>query len=178
KKTGALKSQERKEKEKEKERWREEKQQETVVKRQKENEEEEENVMPTSLDPLENGFINHAQREQERMNDRLLKKTYSKKNKQIKALQVRPVKLDEDGAMQEINRPNRSTSKEHLSESSTHSLSGRGYSNVSGGAAGKVTDYRRSGIITLPADPALFMRKITVNDSVVLSPEATYSRVE
>uniref|UniRef100_A0A4W5MIZ3 Uncharacterized protein n=1 Tax=Hucho hucho TaxID=62062 RepID=A0A4W5MIZ3_9TELE len=80
KKTGALKSQERKEKEKEKERWREEKQQETVVKRQKE--EEEENVMPTSLDPLENGFINHAQREQERMNDRLLKKTYSKKNKQ------------------------------------------------------------------------------------------------
>uniref|UniRef100_A0AAZ3QAF6 Fibrosin-1-like protein n=1 Tax=Oncorhynchus tshawytscha TaxID=74940 RepID=A0AAZ3QAF6_ONCTS len=76
KKTGALKSQERKE------RWREEKQQETVVKRQKE--EEEENVMPTSLDPLENGFINHAQREQERMNDRLLKKTYSKKNKQRK----------------------------------------------------------------------------------------------
>nr|XP_046202999.1 fibrosin-1-like protein isoform X2 [Oncorhynchus gorbuscha] len=127
KKTGALKSQERKEKEKE--RWREEKQQETVVKRQKEKEEEEEeNVMPTSLDPLENGFINHAQREQERMNDRLLKKTYSKKNKQIKALQVRPVKLDEVGAMQEFNRPNRSISKEHLSESSTHSLSGRGYS--------------------------------------------------
>lgn len=52
-----------------------------MVKRQKE--EEEENVMPTSLDPLENGFINHAQREQERMNDRLLKKTYSKKNKQV-----------------------------------------------------------------------------------------------
>uniref|UniRef100_A0AAZ3S3B3 Fibrosin-1-like protein n=1 Tax=Oncorhynchus tshawytscha TaxID=74940 RepID=A0AAZ3S3B3_ONCTS len=124
KKTGALKSQERKE------RWREEKQQETVVKRQKE--EEEENVMPTSLDPLENGFINHAQREQERMNDRLLKKTYSKKNKQIKALQVRPVKLDEDGAMQEFNRPNRSISKEHLSESSTHSLSGRGYSGCKG----------------------------------------------
>ena len=35
---------------------------------------------------------------------------------QIKALQVRPVKLDEDGAMQEFNRPNRSISKEHLSE--------------------------------------------------------------
>ncbi|KAK6306214.1 hypothetical protein J4Q44_G00231390 [Coregonus suidteri] len=136
KKTGTLKSQEhkkekerwREEKKKEKERWREEKQQqETVVKRQKE---EEENVMPLSLDPLENGFINHAQREQERMNDRLLKKTYSKKNKQIKALQVRPVRLDEDEAMQEINRPNRSTSKEHLSESSTHSLSGRGYSKA------------------------------------------------
>uniref|UniRef100_A0A4W5M0B1 Uncharacterized protein n=1 Tax=Hucho hucho TaxID=62062 RepID=A0A4W5M0B1_9TELE len=126
KKTGALKSQVdkkkekerwREEKKKEKERWREEKQQqEPVVKIQKEENEEEENVMPLSLDPLENGFINHAQREQERMNDRLLKKTYSKKNKQIKALQVRPVRLDEDEAMQEINRPNRSTSKEHLSE--------------------------------------------------------------
>lgn len=54
-----------------------------MVKRQKEENEEEENVMPLSLDPLENGFINHAQREQERMNDRLLKKTYSKKNKQV-----------------------------------------------------------------------------------------------
>lgn len=50
--------------------------------------------------------------------------------------------------------------------------------NVSGGAAGKVTDYRRSGIIILPADPALFMRKITVNDSVVLSPEAKSCRVQ
>ncbi|XP_029619166.1 fibrosin-1-like protein isoform X2 [Salmo trutta] len=131
KKTGALKSQEdkkkekerwREEKKKEKERWREEKQQqETVVKRQKEENEEEENVMPLSLDPLENGFINHAQREQERMNDRLLKKTYSKKNKQTKALQVRPVRLDEDEAMQEINRPNRSMSKEHLSECDSES---------------------------------------------------------
>ncbi|KAL0979228.1 hypothetical protein UPYG_G00182400 [Umbra pygmaea] len=124
KKTGGLK--ERKEK-KRKEKA-EEEQLVTAVKHQKEENEEEENVMPLSMDPLENGFINHAQREQERMNDRLLKKTYSKKNKQIKALQVRPVRQDEDEAMQEINRPDRSTSKEQLSESSTLSLSGRGYS--------------------------------------------------
>ncbi|KAJ8005785.1 hypothetical protein DPEC_G00121490 [Dallia pectoralis] len=130
KKTEGLKSKERKVKKK-KDRTEEKQQQVPVVKRQKEEiEEEEENLMPVSLDALENGFINHAQREQERMNDRLLKKTYSKKKKQIKALQVRPVILDEDGAVQEINRPNRSTSKEALSESSTFSLSGRGYSRV------------------------------------------------
>lgn len=45
-------------------------------------EEEEENVQP-AMDPLENGFLHHAQREQERMNERLLKKTYSKKNKTV-----------------------------------------------------------------------------------------------
>lgn len=65
-----------------KERWKEKK----VAKRQKkedqEVEEEEENVQPV-VDPLENGFLHHAEREQERMNERLLKKTYSKKNKMV-----------------------------------------------------------------------------------------------
>ncbi|KAF6733646.1 hypothetical protein FQA47_017455, partial [Oryzias melastigma] len=46
----------------------------------------------------------------------------------IKPLAVRPVKVSEDDALQELSRPHRSNSKEQLSESSTHSLSGRGYS--------------------------------------------------
>ncbi|KAF3696119.1 hypothetical protein EXN66_Car011795 [Channa argus] len=46
----------------------------------------------------------------------------------IKPLVLRPVKVSEDDTMQEHSRPNRSNSKEQLSESSTHSLSGRGYS--------------------------------------------------
>lgn len=57
-----------------------------MAKRQKTEEqeaaEEEENVQPV-VDPLENGFLHHAEREQERMNERLLKKTYSKKNKMV-----------------------------------------------------------------------------------------------
>lgn len=65
-----------------KERWKEKK----VAKRQKKEDqeaaEEEENVQPV-VDPLENGFLHHAEREQERMNERLLKKTYSKKNKMV-----------------------------------------------------------------------------------------------
>lgn len=76
KKSGVVKSQEKKE------RWKEKK----VAKRQKKEDEEavgeEENVQP-AVDPLENGFLHHAQREQERMNERLLKKTYSKKNKMV-----------------------------------------------------------------------------------------------
>lgn len=76
KKTGVVKVQEKKE------RWKEKK----VAKRQKKDdeevEEEEENVQPV-VDALENGFLHHAQREQERMNERLLKKTYSKKNKMV-----------------------------------------------------------------------------------------------
>ncbi|CAB1444757.1 unnamed protein product [Pleuronectes platessa] len=124
KKTRVVKTQEKKE------RWKEKKE----AKRQKKEDEavveEEENVQPV-LDPLENGFLNHAQREQERMNERLLKKTYSKKNKMIKPLVLRPVKVTEDETMQELSRPQRSNSKEQLSESSTHSLSGRGYSNMS-----------------------------------------------
>ncbi|TWW60770.1 hypothetical protein D4764_05G0008600, partial [Takifugu flavidus] len=79
KKSGVVKAQEKKE------RWKEKK----VAKRQKteaqEEEEEEENVQPV-VDPLENGFLHHAEREQERMNERLLKKTYSKKNKMVKHL--------------------------------------------------------------------------------------------
>lgn len=124
KKSGVVKTQEKKE------RWKEKK----MAKRQKEDEEvgeEEENVQPVMMDPLENGFLHHAQREQERMNERLLKKTYSKKNKTIKPLALRPVKVSEDETVQELSRPHRSNSKEQLSESSTHSLSGRGYS-VSG----------------------------------------------
>lgn len=57
-----------------------------MAKRQKKEDEEvaeeEENVQPV-VDALENGFLHHAQREQERMNERLLKKTYSKKNKMV-----------------------------------------------------------------------------------------------
>lgn len=68
---------------KEKKEWWKEK---NIAKRQKtegeDKEEEEENVQPV-VDPLENGFLHHAQREQERMNERLLKKTYSKKNKTV-----------------------------------------------------------------------------------------------
>ncbi|KAM4577283.1 fibrosin-1-like protein isoform 6-T6 [Odontesthes bonariensis] len=121
KKSAVVKTQEKKE------RWKDKK----VAKRQKNEDEEvqkeEENVQPV-LDPLENGFLHHAQREQERMNERLLKKTYSKKNKTIKPLALRPVKVSEDETLQELIRPHRSNSKEQLSESSTHSLSGHGYS--------------------------------------------------
>ncbi|XP_024861354.1 autism susceptibility gene 2 protein isoform X5 [Kryptolebias marmoratus] len=107
KKTGVMKTQEKKE------RWKEKK----VVKRQKKEDEdmEEENVQPV-LDPLENGFLHHAQREQERMNERLLKKTYSKKNKMIKPLALRPVKVSIDDTLHELGRPHRSNSKEQLSE--------------------------------------------------------------
>lgn len=113
KKSGVVKAQEKKE------RWKEKK----VAKRQKKDEqeataEEEENVQP-AVDPLENGFLHHAEREQERMNERLLKKTYSKKNKMIKPLSIRPVKVSEGEAVQELSRPHRSASKEQLSEVSS-----------------------------------------------------------
>ncbi|KAK1893293.1 Dynein heavy chain-like protein MAL7P1.162 [Dissostichus eleginoides] len=79
KKVGVVKTQEKKE------RWKEKK----VAKRQKKDdkeevvvEEEEENVQPVE-DPLEKGFLHHAQREAERMTERLLKRTYSKKNKMV-----------------------------------------------------------------------------------------------
>ncbi|XP_075960404.1 fibrosin-1-like protein isoform X4 [Anarhichas minor] len=109
KKAGVVKTQEKKE------RWKEKK----VAKRQKkedeEVEEEEENVEPV-VDALENGFLHHAQREQERMTERLLKKTYSKKNKMIKPFKLCPVKVREDEMVQELSRPHRSNSKEQLSE--------------------------------------------------------------
>ncbi|KAM4745771.1 fibrosin-1-like protein isoform 4-T4 [Anableps anableps] len=120
KKTGVMKKEK-------KEWWKEKKMAKRQKKEDEDKEEEEENVQPV-VDPLENGFLHHAQREQERMNERLLKKTYSKKNKTIKPLAPRPVKLREDETFQELSLPHRSNSKEQLSESSTHSLSGRGYS--------------------------------------------------
>ncbi|XP_059910133.1 uncharacterized protein LOC132459536 isoform X3 [Gadus macrocephalus] len=98
KKTGAVKMQEKKE------RWKEKKpskrqreaealgleqaeapgarvEQEMEVRREVEGEEE--NLVPAAMDPLEKGFLAHAQREQDRMNERLLKRTYSKKNKTV-----------------------------------------------------------------------------------------------
>ncbi|XP_077377381.1 fibrosin-like 1 isoform X8 [Festucalex cinctus] len=118
KKTGLLKT-------REKERWQEKR----LAKRPKteDEEEEEENVQPIA-DPLENGFFHHAQREQERMNERLLKKTYSKKNKMIKPFLLCPVKFCKDETVSDFSLPHRSNSKEQLNESSTHSLSRRDYS--------------------------------------------------
>ncbi|XP_028314307.1 autism susceptibility gene 2 protein isoform X3 [Gouania willdenowi] len=97
-----------------KERWKEK------VAKQHKNEdvkmkEEDENVQPM-VDALENGFLYHAQRAQERMNERLLKKTYSKKNKMIKPLALCPVKLSKEEALQGIGRLHRRNSKDHLSE--------------------------------------------------------------
>lgn len=65
-----------------KEWWKEKKTTKQQKHEDEDKEEEEENVQP-AVDPLENGFLHHAQREQERMNERLLKKTYSKKNKMV-----------------------------------------------------------------------------------------------
>ncbi|XP_051544605.1 autism susceptibility gene 2 protein homolog isoform X3 [Myxocyprinus asiaticus] len=94
---------------------------EIVVKRQ----EAEESVTP---DIDENCFGNLATsigRDQERVKDRLLKNTYSKKNKRsISLLSKAGQKIVEP----EMNTARRSGSKDRLSESSTHSLSGRGYS--------------------------------------------------
>ncbi|XP_028851191.1 autism susceptibility gene 2 protein isoform X9 [Denticeps clupeoides] len=96
-----------------------------MVKRQKESE----NGVTSEL--TENGFEERAtcmEREPERVKERLLKKTYSKKTKRFKGLPGRPVKNLEEEATQELGRPHRSNSKGHISESSAHSLSGRGYS--------------------------------------------------
>lgn len=96
KKSGVVKPQEKKERWKEKKAAKRQKREDeesavvpTVAAAAEEAEEEEgcrgegeENVQP-AVDPLENGFLHHAQREQERMNERLLKKTYSKKNKTV-----------------------------------------------------------------------------------------------
>uniref|UniRef100_A0A8C1GLU2 Fibrosin-like 1 n=1 Tax=Cyprinus carpio TaxID=7962 RepID=A0A8C1GLU2_CYPCA len=101
----------------EKKKW-----EEIVVKQQKEDEE---NVTP---DIDENGFCNLATsmgRDQERVKDRLLKNTYSKKSKRSLSLLSQAGKKMEET---EVNTAPRSSSKDRLSESSTHSLSGRGYS--------------------------------------------------
>ncbi|XP_061763104.1 autism susceptibility gene 2 protein isoform X4 [Nerophis ophidion] len=119
-KTGLLKIQEKKE------RWKEKK---SVQQPKTEDEEvgkKEENVLEPMMDPLENGFFHHAQREQERMTERLLKKTYSKKNKLIKPLMGFPVKFFKDET--ELGPPHRSNTKEQVSQTSTLPLSGRGYS--------------------------------------------------
>ncbi|XP_016300258.1 autism susceptibility gene 2 protein-like isoform X9 [Sinocyclocheilus anshuiensis] len=101
----------------EKKKW-----EEIVVKQQKEAEE---NVTP---DIDENGFGNLATsmgRDQERVKDRLLKNTYSKRSKRsLSLLSQAGKKMVET----EVNTAPRSSSKDRLSESSTHSLSGRGYS--------------------------------------------------
>ncbi|XP_077097627.1 fibrosin-like 1 isoform X27 [Siphateles boraxobius] len=93
-----------------------------VVKRQKEAEES----MTPDID--ENGFCNLASsvgRDQERVKDRLLKNTYSKKSKRsLSLLSQAGRKMEET----EVKTAPRSSSKDRLSESSTHSLSGRGYS--------------------------------------------------
>ncbi|XP_077456151.1 fibrosin-like 1 isoform X3 [Stigmatopora argus] len=108
KKSGLLKTQE-------KERWKDK----SVVNRTKteneEVEEEEENVQPF-VDPLEKGFFHHAQREQERMNERLLKKTYSKKNKMIKPLMRFPVRFFKDETMPDFSLSHRSSTKEQQIE--------------------------------------------------------------
>uniref|UniRef100_A0A9J7YE12 Fibrosin-like 1 n=1 Tax=Cyprinus carpio carpio TaxID=630221 RepID=A0A9J7YE12_CYPCA len=101
----------------EKKKW-----EEIVVKQQKEDEE---NVTP---DIDENGFCNLATsmgRDQERVKDRLLKNTYSKKSKRSLSLLSQAGKKMEET---EVNTAPRSSFKDRLSESSTHSLSGRGYS--------------------------------------------------
>uniref|UniRef100_A0A8C1SRS6 Fibrosin-like 1 n=1 Tax=Cyprinus carpio TaxID=7962 RepID=A0A8C1SRS6_CYPCA len=101
----------------EKKKW-----EEIVVKQQKEDEE---NVTP---DIDESGFCNLATsmgRDQERVKDRLLKNTYSKKSKRSLSLLSQAGKKMEET---EVNTAPRSSSKDRLSESSTHSLSGRGYS--------------------------------------------------
>jgi len=60
----------------------EEEEEMVVVRRQVEGEQE--NLVPAAaLDPLEKGFLAHAQREHSRMNERLLQRTYSKKNKTV-----------------------------------------------------------------------------------------------
>lgn len=84
KKAGVVKTQEKKE------RWKEKKEAKRQKKDDEEVGEEDENIQPV-VDPLENGFLHHAQREQERMNERLLKKTYSKKNKTVGFTQKRSV---------------------------------------------------------------------------------------
>ncbi|KAG5280884.1 hypothetical protein AALO_G00065070 [Alosa alosa] len=117
KKNGSMKMPDRKE------RW-----EKPMVKRQRE---EQANGVADGVDPAENGFDECAaslERDRERVKERLLKKTYSKKNKRFKGFPGRPGRNLEEEAMQELSKPHRSNSRDRLSESSTHSLSGRGYS--------------------------------------------------
>ncbi|XP_066546285.1 fibrosin-like 1 isoform X12 [Amia ocellicauda] len=80
----------------------------------------------------ENGYNDDegsSEHEQDRGKERVKKKMSLKKNKQqMKGLLARSGRISDEEALQELNRPQRSNSKDHLSESSAHSLSGRGYS--------------------------------------------------
>ncbi|XP_023679137.1 fibrosin-1-like protein isoform X4 [Paramormyrops kingsleyae] len=73
--------------------------------------------------PLEHGA--GSERDLDRGRERGKMRTYSKKNKQVKGLLGR---LDGNGPSETTGVPWRSDTKDRLSESSGHSLSGRGYS--------------------------------------------------
>ncbi|KAF5893694.1 fibrosin-1-like protein, partial [Clarias magur] len=95
-----------------------------AVKRQKAVEEEKEEEVKDEVE--ENGFdLPNTEHTQER----LLQRTYSNKNKRFKSALSQPVRMVTEPKAPEVNATaNRSSSKDRLSESSTHSLSGRGYS--------------------------------------------------
>ncbi|XP_066512181.1 autism susceptibility gene 2 protein isoform X4 [Hoplias malabaricus] len=105
-----------------KERW-----ETTGEKRQKEEEEKEEEVTP-DLDDSVFGDLPNLERTQERVKERLLKRTYSKKNKRFKSVLVPGGRTVPGLNFLDLNSANHSSSKDRLSESSAHSLSGRGYS--------------------------------------------------
>ncbi|XP_051955939.1 fibrosin-1-like protein [Xyrauchen texanus] len=101
----------------EKKKW-----EEIVAKRQTEAEE---SVTPDLDENCFSDLATSMGQGQERVKDRLLKNTYSKKNKRSMSLLSKAVRKMEEP---EVNMAHRSGSKDRLSESSTHSLSGRGYS--------------------------------------------------
>ncbi|XP_066509461.1 fibrosin-1-like protein isoform X2 [Hoplias malabaricus] len=105
-----------------KERW-----ETTGEKRQKEEKEKEEEVTP-DLDDSVFGDLPNLERTQERVKERLLKRTYSKKNKRFKSVLVPGGRTVPGLNFLDLNSANHSSSKDRLSESSAHSLSGRGYS--------------------------------------------------
>ncbi|XP_051518246.1 autism susceptibility gene 2 protein-like isoform X9 [Myxocyprinus asiaticus] len=101
----------------EKKKW-----EEIVAKRQKEAEE---SVTPDLDENCFGDLATSMGQGQERVKDRLLKNTYSKKNKRSMSLLSKAGRKMEEP---EVNTAHRSGSKDRLSESSTHTLSGRGYS--------------------------------------------------
>ncbi|XP_060763536.1 autism susceptibility gene 2 protein isoform X2 [Neoarius graeffei] len=96
-----------------------------AVKRQKPAEEEKEEEVKDEME--ENGFDlpNNTEHTQER----LLQRTYSNKSKRFKSVLSQTVRSVTESKVPDVtSTANRSSSKDRLSESSTHSLSGRGYS--------------------------------------------------
>ncbi|XP_062873486.1 autism susceptibility gene 2 protein isoform X2 [Trichomycterus rosablanca] len=102
------------------------------VKRQKENQSQKEEVMEEVMEEVkeeeveENAFdlpnTDHT-------HERLLQRTYSNKNKRFKRILSQNVRTVTEPKVPDTDSlANRSGSKDRLSESSTHSLSGRGYS--------------------------------------------------